>query len=94
MGLNCFHCGKAIGEHDHGRQATCESCGRDVHVCRNCKNHDPRQHNECVEPQADRVVEKDKSNFCDWWKPREGAGGSAASRDKLISAAADLFKKK
>lgn len=92
--LFCFHCGAGVPAGDYGRQAACEKCGRDVHVCKNCKNYDPRQHNECMEPQADRVVEKEKANFCDWWKPREGAGGQSQSRDTLKSAADALFKKK
>jgi hypothetical protein len=50
--------------------------------------------NECRESQADRVVEKEKANFCDYFKPSGSSSGNAASRDSLKSAADALFKKK
>lgn len=92
--LKCYNCGAEIPELGRGRQDSCEKCGRDVHVCRNCVNWDRAYNNECRESQAERVVDKEKSNFCDWWKPRSGAGGLAASRDTLKSAADALFRKK
>ena len=92
--MNCQNCGAAIPELGRGRQDVCPGCGRDVHSCRNCFNHDRNYNNECKESQAERVVDKEKSNFCDWWKPRAGSGGTAVAREQLKSAADSLFKKK
>lgn len=93
--LNCHRCGKEIPENNLGRQDTCQSCGVDTRVCKNCENYDRTRNNECREEQAGRQVEKEKGNFCDWFKPRQGAGGSGApSKDSLKSAAEALFKKK
>jgi len=51
--------------------------------------------NQCRESSADRVVDKERSNFCDWFKPGNGGGGpQAPSRDSLKAAADALFKKK
>jgi hypothetical protein len=51
--------------------------------------------NECREPQADRVVEKEKANFCDYFKPNAASPGQVAnSRDAMKAAAEALFKKK
>jgi hypothetical protein len=51
--------------------------------------------NQCRESSADRVVDKERSNFCDWFKPRAGGGGTGApSRDSMKAAAEALFKKK
>jgi hypothetical protein len=50
--------------------------------------------NECRENQADRVVEKERSNFCDYFRPRLGAGTGMSAQEKAKAAADALFKKK
>jgi len=57
-----------------------------------CKFYDPKVYNECTEPNADRVVDKEKSNFCDYFTLSAG-GTSGPSRDDLINSADALFKK-
>ena len=91
---HCWNCGVELGHLDYGRQDICKKCGLDTRVCRNCIFWDKNSNNECRESQADRVVEKTKSNFCDYFKPKSGAGGEAQSRDAMKAAAAALFKKK
>ncbi len=56
-----------------GRKETCDGCGADLHVCRSCDFHDTAAYNECREPRAERVIEKDRSNFCDWFRGRSGS---------------------
>jgi len=92
----CFHCRTEIlltGQ--IGRREVCPRCGRDLHVCRNCRFYDPRAYNACRESQAERVLDKDRSNFCDYFVFQEGDGATdgspapgASARDKLAS----LFK--
>jgi len=51
--------------------------------------------NSCRENQADRVVDKERSNFCDYFRPSDRAPATAASSRDAMKAAADaLFKKK
>jgi hypothetical protein len=53
-----------------------------------------KSYNECREPQAERVVDKEKSNFCDFFTPRRsGAAAGAPSKDDLLKKLDDLFKK-
>lgn len=96
MSLNCFHCGKVIPENNLGRQDTCENCGKDTRCCRNCQHYDKTCNNECREEQAMRQVEKEKGNFCDWFRARTGGSinASAPTKNDLKSAADALFKKK
>ena len=79
------------------RRADCERCGGPLHCCRNCTFYDPTAHNGCREPSADRVVEKDTSNFCDFFRPGAGAGAAGAAASARPSSAFDeldkLFKK-
>ncbi len=51
------------------RNATCESCAADLRCCRTCRFYDPSAYNACTEPAADRVLEKDRANFCDFYAP-------------------------
>ena len=91
----CWHCGQTLDALDFGRADSCKKCGKDTKVCKNCIYFDPMANNQCRESSADRVVDKERSNFCDWFKPSNGGGGSQApSRDSLKAAADALFKKK
>lgn len=95
-GMRCFSCGRetvlAAGERVGFRDA-CD-CGADLHVCRNCVHHDPAAYNECREPQAERVRDRDRANRCEWFQPGGGAGAVAADpRQDARSALDRLFKK-
>lgn len=92
--LTCFQCSHKIELSGvPGRREECPACHADLHVCRNCQHYDPKVYNECREPQADRVQEKDRANFCDYFIVGAGAGGTD-NRDKLRAAAEALFRKK
>lgn len=76
-----------------GRSDTCDSCRNDVHVCRNCIHYDKTAYNECREPMADRVVDKEKRNFCDYFKPGNAASSNAQDeKDAAMKKLNDLFK--
>lgn len=92
-GGKCWNCGAGLTPLDYGRQDSCPQCGKDTRVCKNCGFYDGNFNNECQENQADRVVDKEKANFCDYFKPGSGPGGQAATRDALKAAADALFKK-
>lgn len=93
--LNCFSCGKPVPISGViGRRDECPSCHADIHVCKNCQHYDPKVYNECKEPQADRIQERDRANFCDYFTAGSAAGGSGKSAVDLKAAAEALFKKK
>jgi rRNA maturation protein Nop10 len=72
QGGNCWNCGSALTVLDYGRADTCRKCGRDTKVCKGCQFYDKDAHNQCHETQAERVVDKERSNFCDYFKPGGG----------------------
>lgn len=76
-----------------GRREECPFCRADLHVCMNCAHYDTKAYNECREPQADRVLEKDRGNFCDFFSPGNGLSGEQQKVD-LLAAAEALFKRK
>ncbi len=92
----CHHCRKLVDVGERvGRQDSCPDCGWDLHVCYNCQHYDPKVYNECHETQADRVLEKDKSNFCDFFAPlAEKREGQVSKEDEARAKLDALFKKK
>ena len=93
--LHCFSCGQELEFTDRvGFREECEKCGEDVHCCKNCAFYDLNSYNECREPSAEVVREKDRSNYCDYFQPRTDKGSENKKRDDLLAAAELLFKKK
>lgn len=95
--LACHSCGfenELVTGRKVQRRDECERCGADLHCCRNCRFYDPARHNECSEPQAERVVDKERANFCDYFEPGSGGAGSGggASGDAARKSFDDLFK--
>lgn len=92
----CHACTKEIlVDRTVGRQETCPHCGADLHACLNCSFYSPEAYNECREPQAERVVDKHRSNFCDFFVFADGAGrkGQAAGKEDARRRLDALFKK-
>jgi hypothetical protein len=92
--FQCFKCGHVLKFPERvGLREECEKCGEDVHVCRNCRFYDPKVYNECREPQAEVVQDKERANRCEYF---EGGGSfkQDTQKDALMSAAEALFKKK
>ena len=64
----CFSCGAELPIQSRpGRGESCTKCGTDIKVCRNCRFYDAKSYNECAEPNAERVVEKERANFCEYF---------------------------
>jgi hypothetical protein len=93
-GMNCFHCGRKVeGKERVGFRDRCPACDRPLHACLNCGFYDRRYNNECRETQAERVVDKDRTNFCDFFAPRGPATKPASAPDARAKLDA-LFKRK
>lgn len=93
--FKCYHCKKDIpvfGSFRVTRTEECPYCSRSMHCCKMCKFYDARVYNECLETNADRVVDKEKANFCDYFTLSSGGPGGP-SLDDLVNSADALFKK-
>jgi hypothetical protein len=58
-----------------------------------CTFYDVKAYNECREPSADRIVDKEKANFCDYFKIGSGSNDAEKQRQELLAKAQALFKK-
>ncbi len=98
MAIYCYKCGSELilppGQVSRG--AECDKCKSDARVCKNCQHYDPAAYNECRERQAERVLDKERSNMCDYFhlaQDRKPGAKNNQAKDKALSALDDLFKK-
>ena len=95
-GRVCHRCGTDIGAVERvGRRDACLKCGSDLHCCLNCRFYALGHHNDCLETQAERQVDKRVGNFCEYFSFRIGARGpGAAGPDARVKLDALFGKKK
>jgi hypothetical protein len=94
--VQCFSChgevelgsGERVGFRD-----TCANCGTDLHACRNCTHHDPAAYNECREPNAERVGDRERANRCDYFSARQGPDEAGRGGEPARASLDSLFKK-
>lgn len=93
--MNCWHCGRAVEVTERvGFRDECPGCDRPLHVCRNCGFYDPSYNNACREPMAERVVDKERFNFCEYFAPGDRKQAGARTQSTAQAKLEDLFKKK
>jgi hypothetical protein len=94
--MMCAFCRKELDPGERiGRADVCPHCGRDLRCCKQCHFYDSHAYNECREVSADRVVDKERANFCDYFLPR-GAAAPRARVNRTVEAKRALealFKK-
>ena len=93
--LHCWSC-----QHLHTieggifRSTTCVKCGADLKVCLLCEHYDTSVNQSCREPMAEWVKNKERANFCVYFRAADRAAGAkkdekaAEARKKLDN----LFK--
>lgn len=99
----CWKCRKEIAVEKPVRGDECPFCHADLHVCKACNFYESGAHNDCRESSAELVLDKERSNFCDYFCVSKilstgvGAGSLGAElsgkskADKARNAAAALF---
>ena len=89
--MNCFFCNQEIIEKKVHIRDECPTCGRDLHICRNCRFFDANAYRQCRENLREPVRDKERANFCDFFQAAGGGntqnGSEVAVRKKLD----DLF---
>lgn len=92
--IRCYRCGESLASLSlpFSRQDECPACHNYLHVCKMCRHFDARVPRQCVEDGAEEVREKDRLNFCDWFKPSESAfDADRKSEEDLARAAAEAL---
>jgi hypothetical protein len=90
----CHKCNKDIEFPETSkvlRSDECPHCAANIYCCLMCKFYDKSSYNECREPTADRIVDKEKANYCDFYI-LTGVGNRDDKQNELFDTAASLFK--
>ena len=74
-------------------RAECSQCYNDLHVCKNCLFYDENAYNECRETSAERIMDKEKNNLCEYFKPASQQKNAQKNSKDLLKQAEALFKK-
>jgi hypothetical protein len=94
--MRCVACSREIelapGERI-GFRDTCDGCDADLHSCTHCAHYDPGAYNDCREPSAEYVADRERANRCDWFQPGDRAGGTGSERTRALDDLDALFKK-
>jgi len=93
--ITCYRCQKSIpvlGTFKIQRTEDCPYCSTSLHCCKMCKFYDPKVYNECRETNAERITDKEKANFCEYFNLSDGKNALEV-KENLINAAEALFKK-
>src|SRR3954454_1078428 len=85
--LVCWKCGASLKELSLPLQRLdeCKQCHAELHVCKLCEWYSTAVAKHCRETIAEEVKDKERANFCDYFKPRAGAfsnPSTAADRAK------------
>ena len=93
--IACYRCGATLAALSLplSRRDQCPACYADVHVCKMCEHFDPATARQCREDGAEDVTDKERPNFCDWFKPSGNAfdPDRKSAADEAEEALADLF---
>jgi hypothetical protein len=93
--VTCAGCGADLGRLERvGRRDDCPHCHADLRACRHCRFYAPGLADGCREPQAERVPDKTRANFCDYFAAAETPPTLAASAASPHEALARLFTRR
>lgn len=93
--FTCWSCKTETEMHTQVfRSHRCRHCDADMLACRNCRFYDPQASKQCREPVSEPVHDKEKANFCDYFRPADHSdGGPEVSEAEAARARLnDLFK--
>lgn len=94
--MYCHSCSRELNlAGKPGVRDLCPHCSAYLHCCYHCRFYDANAYQQCREPQAEFVKEKDKGNHCEYFEVSNRPPGkvddrAAVARQKLEQ----LFKKK
>ena len=96
--VSCFQCYNSVELSTKiSFREECPQCGADMHVCLNCRFYDISAYNECKESSAEKVQNKDRNNYCEYFEANNNVAAKNNSytdqKKKQLADAEALFKK-
>jgi hypothetical protein len=95
INLQCWKCGTLLRNLllPFSRYEECTTCHADLHACIACKSYSPKLSDGCDEDRADSVADKEKANFCDFFRanPKAYSKPDASAARAAKASLAQLF---
>jgi len=92
--MQCAFCGYKLNiDTKLMKSDVCPQCSRDLRCCRQCKFYDHHAYNDCKEVMAERIVDKERSNFCDHFVLRGSSQQKSNREEDARKALEALFTK-
>ena len=88
----CFKCKDPVTLENISFREECVRCRADLHVCLNCLFYDEGKANKCRESQADYVKERDRANYCEYFR-FNNAGEQKSGKEEAEKLFQNLWKK-
>jgi len=93
--MQCWKCGTELKNLllPFSRYEECSHCKADLHACISCRHYDPSISDACREDRAEFILDKDKANFCDYFKVNTRAyqKRDTAAANEARAKLAELF---
>ncbi len=93
--IQCWKCGTSLRNLllPFSRYEECSTCNADLHSCISCMNYSAGAADDCTEDRADFVLDKEKANFCDFFKvnPKAFQKKDDAAAQEAKARLAELF---
>ncbi len=89
----CHKCKNIIEAESVFFKDECPRCRSDLHVCLNCVFYDEGKANKCRESQADYVKDRDRANYCDYFRFNNNTETKRSEKEAAEGLWKDLFRK-
>jgi hypothetical protein len=79
--IECWRCGTAVksSQLPLTRLEQCLHCHADLYVCRLCRSWNPRYTSKCSHDHAEPPLDRERANFCQYFRPAAGAFRNASA---------------
>lgn len=92
----CVFCGSPLPSGTIAFRDLCPSCSRELHACVHCRFYKPGVYRDCLETVPEAVKDKERMNFCEYFKTDPAkvaeASGSLATGSSKAETARSTFK--
>lgn len=90
----CYFCGTVLEETVKVfRSSLCPGCSKDLKICLNCRFYSEGAHWECLETVPEPVIDKERSNFCDYFQFRDSSAAAGHGNEQRHQKAQRDFGK-
>jgi len=93
--IPCYKCGTLLPYEPRQkimRGDECPKCSVSIRSCKFCLHFEPSAYNQCREMIAERVLDKDKANFCNYFVFDLNSSNSDKKLEEQVNSANSLFK--